>query len=264
MRRALFIPPFDELAEPAVLVELAVAAEEAGWDGVFLWDHILRADPPRPIADPWVAMAAMAMVTTTLRIGALVTPLVRRRPAKLAREIVTLDRLSRGRLVVGLGLGVDSGRELSAFGELVDERARGDLLDEGLELLMAMLSGEEVTFRGEHFVADRVTLLPAPLQQPHPPMWMATRTMNRRPLRRAASTQGIVPIEQSPEAVAEMLRVIAEHRGSLDGFDVVVSRSGPWSLDEWAAVGATWWLEDAPLGTTAAEAMALVEHPEGP
>ncbi len=139
VKHALYLPPFAELADPRVLRDLAAAAEESGWEGFFLWDHVLRPpDEVHEIADVWVSLAAVAAATTTLRLGPMVTPLVRRRVQKVAREVVTLDLLSSGRLTVGLGLGVDSGGELSKFGELTDERARGDLLDEGAGLLDAL------------------------------------------------------------------------------------------------------------------------------
>ena len=98
VRHALTIPPYGDLADPRRLVEVAVAAEAAGWDGVFMWDHVLRRPgDPQETADPWVAMAAMAMATERIRIGPMVTPITRRRPIKLARECTTLDHLSEGR-----------------------------------------------------------------------------------------------------------------------------------------------------------------------
>jgi alkanesulfonate monooxygenase SsuD/methylene tetrahydromethanopterin reductase-like flavin-dependent oxidoreductase (luciferase family) len=259
MKRALFLPPFDDLADARLLAELAGEAERAGWDGIFLWDHVLRPDPPRPVADPWVALAAIAMTTDRMRLGPMVTPLVRRRPQKLAREIVTLDHLSGGRVTVGLGLGVDTGRELSAFGEVTDAAERGDLLDEGLTVLRGLVSGDRVDHRGRHFVAEGVTLSPPALQRPTPPFWMAARTMNQRPLRRAALADGLFPIEVAPEQVAEMLAVIGSHRpAGLDGFEVVALASGGWSRDEWAAVGATWWFADLGPGATATDVRELI------
>jgi alkanesulfonate monooxygenase SsuD/methylene tetrahydromethanopterin reductase-like flavin-dependent oxidoreductase (luciferase family) len=162
VKRALFLPPFDDLADVRVLAGLAAEAELAGWDGVFLWDHVLRPDPPRPVADPWIALAALAMRTERVRLGTMVTPLARRRPQKLAREVATLDHLSGGRVTLGLGLGVDTGRELSGFGEpVIGAAERGDLLDEGLPLLRAMLRGERIDHHGRFFTADGVTLVPS-------------------------------------------------------------------------------------------------------
>ena len=133
VKRAVYVPPFGELADPRVLAELASAAEERGWDGFFVWDHILHRSPVRAIADPWVALAAIACATSTLRIGPMVTPLSRRRVQKLARETVTLDILSSGRLTLGVGLGSDRNGELEPFGEVTNPRERARLLDNGLD-----------------------------------------------------------------------------------------------------------------------------------
>ena len=123
-RRGIFIAPFDELADPNTLAALAASAEAHGWDGLFVWDHVRYRAPVRAVADPWVALAAVAAATDRIRLGPLVTPLARRRVQKLARETVTLDHLSRGRLVLGVGLGSDRNGELGPFGEVVDLRER--------------------------------------------------------------------------------------------------------------------------------------------
>ena len=239
MRHALTIPPYGELADPAALVEVAVAAERAGWDAVFLWDHVLRRpEDPQETADPWVAMAAIAVATE--RIGPMVTPVTRRRPIKLAREATTLDHLSRGRLTLGLGLGVDTTRELSAFGEIVDARARGERLDEGVELLCAFWSGEEVDFHGEHFVADHVTVLPRPHQRPRIPLWFAARGGAEKPVRRAARYDGLYPIEVDDDSLAAMLEIVREVRGSLDGFDVIVRPTDAAQYRRFEELGVTW------------------------
>ncbi len=241
MRHALTIPPYGELADPAALVEVAVAAERSGWDAVFLWDHVLRrVDDPQETADPWVAMAAIAVATERIRIGPMVTPITRRRPIKLARETTTLDHLSGGRLTLGLGLGVDTTRELSAFGEIVDARVRGERLDEGAELLCAFWSGEEVDFHGEHFLADHVTVLPRPLQRPRIPLWFAARGGSVKPVRRAARYDGLYPIEVDDTALREMLAIVREERGSLDGFDVVVRPGDPAQYRRFGELGVTW------------------------
>src|SRR5215211_309557 len=131
MRYAINMPHFGPFGDPRRLAELAREAEQAGWDGFFLWDHLLF-EQPLPMVDPWVAMAAMAMTTERIKLGALVTPLPRRRPRKLAREIVTLDHLSNGRLIVGVGIGGDWWGEYSAFGESPDDKLHAAMLDEGL------------------------------------------------------------------------------------------------------------------------------------
>ncbi|HEX5195262.1 MAG TPA: LLM class flavin-dependent oxidoreductase [Solirubrobacteraceae bacterium] len=162
-RRGLYIAPFDGLASPAALAELAAVAERAGWDGVFVWDHLLYSEPVRELSDPWICVAAIAARTTRLALGPMVTPLARRRPQVVARQALTLDRLSEGRLVLGFGLG-DDGRngELSRFGEELDPRRRGAMLSEGLDVLRGLLSGERVEHRGEHYTADGVRFEPPP------------------------------------------------------------------------------------------------------
>ncbi len=251
MLHALFLPPFGALADPIRLVEHAVAAEAAGWDAVFLWDHVLRQPhEPADIADPWVAMAAIASATSRIRIGPMVTPITRRRPIKLAREATTLDHLSRGRLTLGLGLGVDTSRELSAFGEVTDARARGERLDEGAELLCALWKGEEVNFHGQHFTADSVVALPVPFQQPRIPLWFAARGKARRPVRRAARYDGLFPIEVDATQLVDMLDVVRTERGSLDGFDVMVAPSTALPYATLADFGVTWAVTGPAPGQT--------------
>src|SRR4051794_10234880 len=136
MQRGLYLPPVGPLSDPRVLAEIAASAEENGWDGLFLWDHLLRPiEEPAGVADPWVALTAIAAATTRLRIGPMITPIARRRPLKLAREVASLDLFSRGRLTLGLGLGVDAGGEFSRTGDEVDPKVRGEMLDEGVRLL---------------------------------------------------------------------------------------------------------------------------------
>ncbi|HEV7958536.1 MAG TPA: LLM class flavin-dependent oxidoreductase, partial [Acidimicrobiales bacterium] len=153
MRHALFLPAFDGLADPARVVELAVAAESSGWDGFFLWDHLLYGPRVRDILDPYTCLAAVAAATSTIELGPMVTPLVRRRPAVLARQAVTLDLLSHGRLVLGLGIGDDFAGELSSFRDAVEAPTRGRMLSEGLDVLSQLLSGNAVNHDGEFYRA---------------------------------------------------------------------------------------------------------------
>ncbi len=243
VNHALFLPPAGELADPATLIEIAVTAERSGWDGLFLWDHVLRpATEPQEILDPWIMMAAIATATTSIRLGPMVTPLTRRRPIKIAREAVTLDHLSRGRLTLGLGLGVDTYGELSKFGDVADPRIRGQRLDEGAELLVRMWSGEVVDFHGEHHMADNVIVLPRPFQQPRIPLWFAARGDARRPVRRAARYEGLFPVDVDPDGLRTMLDVVRTERGSLDGFDVAIKFEGASHLETCQELGATWVL----------------------
>lgn len=253
MRHGLFLPPFGELADPRLLADLAAEAEVSGWDGFFLWDHVQYHDG-EPVADPWVALAAIAAATSTLRIGPLVTPLSRRRPQVLARQTATLDQLSDGRLVLGVGLGGDGRRELSAFGEETDGRRRAALLDEGLELLQALWTGEEVHHAGPGYRADGVRFLPRPVQRPRIPIWVGLKWPNRAPLRRAARFDGVFPIELEPADLPALLDEVRALRPTDEPFDVVVRGEPGTDPTPWADTGATWWLEAFPSGATAADA----------
>jgi alkanesulfonate monooxygenase SsuD/methylene tetrahydromethanopterin reductase-like flavin-dependent oxidoreductase (luciferase family) len=257
VQHGLSLAPFGELADPWVLSDLAAEAEAAGFDGVFVWDHMLRAGPPRPMADPWVALAAVATRTSRIRLGPLITPVARRRPQKLARETTTLDHLSRGRLVLGVGLGVNTAGELTRFGEEDDDRRRGDRLDEGLELLCRLWSGEEVVHAGPSFKADGLTFLPRPLQEPRIPIWVAARTGNARPVRRAARFDGICP-DTTPEGLEWMLDLIRRERGDLVGFEVIGRGGAGDDPEPWRRLGATWWITEPPESVTAADVRAVI------
>ncbi|HWL43710.1 MAG TPA: LLM class flavin-dependent oxidoreductase [Ilumatobacter sp.] len=261
MRHGLYLAPFEELAEPAVLAELGVAAEQHGWDGLFMWDHVYR--PPEEttlIGDTWISAAALAVRTERLQIGATVTPVTRRRPQLLARESVAVDRLSQGRLIVGLGLGVDIGGELSRFGEVVDPVVRGERLDEGAELLLALWSGEEVNFTGKHFQAEGVRFLPTSVRQPHPPLWFAARGVSgARPVRRAARLgDGLHLIEIDAEGLSRVAALVAELRGSLDGFDFAVTTDAGTGGAQWSGTAATWLLQSFAPTATAAQVEAVI------
>jgi alkanesulfonate monooxygenase SsuD/methylene tetrahydromethanopterin reductase-like flavin-dependent oxidoreductase (luciferase family) len=167
MRLGLYIPLFDELADPALVARLCAEAEEAGWDGAFVWDQVRWREPVVGVADPQITLAAIASATERMRLGPMVTPLARRRPAKVARETATLDRLSGGRLTLGVGLGSDRfAGEYSITGEEVDDRRRAAMLDEALDILEAAWSGELVRHRGEHYTVDAMRFLPRPMQRP--------------------------------------------------------------------------------------------------
>ncbi|HLH46670.1 MAG TPA: LLM class flavin-dependent oxidoreductase [Acidimicrobiales bacterium] len=262
MRHALFVPPFGELAEPAAVVELAVAAEGRGWDGLFLWDHIKRPPwEPAEVADPWIVLAAVAAATTRLRLGPMITPLARRRPQKVARESVTLDRLSGGRLTLGVGLGVDTDGELGRFGEVTDDRLRADRLDEALDLLLALWSGDEVDHRGPHYRAEGVAFRPLPQQQPRIPVWCAARGEGApRALRRAARLDGLFPVDTTPAQAGRMLERVAAIRGSLDGYDLALEAGPDTDPDDLVRAGATWALTPVATGVSRREALAVVDR----
>jgi alkanesulfonate monooxygenase SsuD/methylene tetrahydromethanopterin reductase-like flavin-dependent oxidoreductase (luciferase family) len=244
-RRGLFLPPFDVLADPRRVAELAVQAENAGWDGVFLWDHLLYSAPVRAISDPWICCAAIATSTSRIQFGPMVTPLTRRRPQVLARQAAALDQLSGGRLVLGFGLG-DDGEvgELSRFGEEAGPRVRAVRLDEGLDLVRRLLSGAVVDHDGVHFAARDVAFQPPATRPGGIPFWIGGRWPNVAPLHRAARYDGAFVISvPGPSGLAQVRNTVAAARpGGLGGFDLVVELPVGEDPEPWGAAGATWVL----------------------
>jgi alkanesulfonate monooxygenase SsuD/methylene tetrahydromethanopterin reductase-like flavin-dependent oxidoreductase (luciferase family) len=250
MRCGLYIAPFGELSDVRALAELAAAAEASGWEGVFLWDHVMT-HGDIAVANPWIALTAVALATERVRLGAMVTPLARRRPWDVAREVAVLDQLSGGRMVFGAGLAGDGRRELTAFGEERDPRARAELLDEALELIIALWSGGPVTSPGPAYPVDGARVLPTPAQTPRPPVWLGCVWPHRRPLRRAARYDGVFPVSHvgplTGDDLREMMGYVGEQRPVGAGpFDLVVTnheRPDPERAAELAGAGATWWLQ---------------------
>src|SRR5512140_335493 len=164
MQFAIDIPNFLDYADPHLVAEVAREAEDAGWDAIWVWDHIMRS-PADPHADPWILLAAIATATTRIRLGPMVVPLARRRPSHVAKEAVTLDLLSHGRLTLGVGSG-SRDLEFTAFGDPAALRTRAEMLDEGLAVITGLWSGGRFDFDGRHFHTHVESFLPVPLQQP--------------------------------------------------------------------------------------------------
>jgi alkanesulfonate monooxygenase SsuD/methylene tetrahydromethanopterin reductase-like flavin-dependent oxidoreductase (luciferase family) len=252
MRFAIDTPNFGDYSDPRLLAELAQKAETAGWDGFFLWDHI-GARWAFPIGDPWVALAAMAMTTERIKLGTLVTPLPRRRPWKLARESVTLDHLSNGRFILGVGIGSDIEKEYSCFGEAGDDRLHGAMLDEGLDVLVGLWSSEPFSYSGEYYDIEQAHFLPPPVQSPRIPIWVADVWPHKRPLHRAAAWDGVVPFAADRALTADEIRNIVSYikrrRISPEPFDVafgfpdIDTNLTAECLQAYAQAGVTWWLE---------------------
>ncbi|MGB0114270.1 MAG: LLM class flavin-dependent oxidoreductase, partial [Ilumatobacteraceae bacterium] len=216
----LGVPNGGDFADPRRLVELARAAESAGWDGFFLWDHVTRRRPWKPMIDPWVTLAAIAVNTESLVIGPMVTPLARRRVSVVARETATLDLLSDGRLRLGVGLGAPDD-EFTRFGEDADPVRRARILDESLDALGALWSGDPVTFRGDHVTVDDVQFLPRPVAG-RVPIWVAGGWPGGAPFRRAARHDGVWPVAKAGGyvSVAEFTECVAAVRGHRDALGV--------------------------------------------
>jgi alkanesulfonate monooxygenase SsuD/methylene tetrahydromethanopterin reductase-like flavin-dependent oxidoreductase (luciferase family) len=237
-RRGLFVAPFDALADARVVGDLAATAEEVGWDGFFVWDHLQYGDRVTAVADVWTCCAAVALRTDTLLFGPMVTPLARRRPQVLARQAASLAVLSRGRFVLGLGLGDDWVGEFSAFGDEPDPKVRGRMLDEGLEVLTTLLSGARVDHDGAHYAVHAGGFRPAPAV----PIWLAGRFGNPAPVRRAARYDGFFVIGlDRPEDLDEVTAGLAEHSPA-PGFDLVVDLRPEQDAAPWLDRGASWVL----------------------
>jgi alkanesulfonate monooxygenase SsuD/methylene tetrahydromethanopterin reductase-like flavin-dependent oxidoreductase (luciferase family) len=261
MRYGVYVPNFGPYGDARVLADLAYEAELAGWDGFFLWDQVSKSTlTPTidPMVDPWIALTAIALRTRTIRLGTLVTPLPRRRPWMLARETVSLDHLSAGRLVFGVGAG-GGFYDFEALGEVSDAKALAALLDEGLEVLTGLWSGEQYSYEGIEYHIKEAQFLPRPLQSPRIPIWVANLWPSKAPLRRAVRWDGIVPIGRdlplaamlTPEEIQEIVRSVTSqpeysspfevvHSGITGGIDAAHDRE---IVAAYERVGVTWWIE---------------------
>jgi alkanesulfonate monooxygenase SsuD/methylene tetrahydromethanopterin reductase-like flavin-dependent oxidoreductase (luciferase family) len=260
MRFGFVLPGGDARAA----VELAQEAEAAGWDGFFLPDCIsieTEHHPPGPFYDPWVVLAAIAIRTSRLRFGTMLTALPRRRPWKLARELATLDLLSNGRVILSAGLGAaqdDAG--FYKVGEPLDRRTRAELLEEGLEILDGLWRGRPFTYHGQHFQIQGMTLLPPPVQQPRIPLWVVGAWPHEKSMRRALRYDGLLPNKFNPDGsfgevtpadLRAMRAFAALHRPDDTPFDIVVEGKTPGAdrrqaagiARQWEEAGATWWIE---------------------
>lgn len=261
VRFGLGVPNGGDFADPARLVGLACDAEAAGWDGVFLWDHVIRRAPWQPMVDPWVTLAAVAVATDRVIIGPMVTPLARRRVSVVARQTTTLDHLAAGRLRLGVGLGAPDD-EFTRFGEDADPRRRARVLDESLDVLGQLWTGEPVTYRGDHVVADDVEFTPRPVHG-RVPIWVAGGWPGGAPFRRAARHDGVWPIPAPGTRLgvtefADCVATVREHRDALGrtgAFDACFPSTSPADPDgsageqvtdrigRLARAGMTWWIE---------------------
>jgi alkanesulfonate monooxygenase SsuD/methylene tetrahydromethanopterin reductase-like flavin-dependent oxidoreductase (luciferase family) len=266
MKHGLSILNFGETGDARLLAEIASEAEAAGWDGCFLSDHVrwpagdqdtipsMPAVDPEPTADPWVALGAMAMRTERISLGTLVTPLPRRRPTKLAREVATLDQLTRGRTILGVGGGLWP-EEFEALGDESDRKVRAAMLDEGLELLESLWSGEPVKHVGAHYRAETTAFAP-PCQKPRIPIIVAATWPIRKMLHRAAKWDGVFPLTRrgtplSPEEISELARTVSSLRITSEPFEILCqgqtqgngSSTDAALVEAYEAAGGTWWIE---------------------
>lgn len=261
MKFGVTLPPIGPYSDPNILSDLAVEAEAAGWDGFFVWDHNLYFSPyePKvpmhPFVDPWIALAAVAVKTSRVKLGPMITSLARRRPWKVARETVSLDLLSHGRLIMGVGLGAPADLDFGMFGEETDDRLRARKMDEGLAILDGLWTGEPFRFDGEFYHMGEVTFLPKPAQQPRIPVWIGGGWNTPAAARRAAKWDGFFPQKwRHLLSVEEWRDIIARTTDARTGstpFDWIQSGRTPGEDPEQAAeivapfaeMGLTWWIE---------------------
>jgi len=263
MRFSINIPNFGDFADPRTVARVAVEAEQAGWDGLFVWDHVVHDKHERqgqPFGDPWILLTAAALATSRLRLGTLLTPVARRRPEQLARQVATLDSLSNGRMIFAAGLGGPIEDEFGSFGDTTEPTVLAERLDEGLGLLQRYWSGERVNHRGRHYEVRDVTLLPATVQRPRPPIWIGGFWPHRPPMRRAARFDGAVPLFMTArhghvppsDQVRDLVAYVRQHREQPDGhpFEIVLGGKTPDDpqqaraiIEPLAEIGATWWDE---------------------
>jgi hypothetical protein len=256
MQYGFIIPNGDIQTAP----DLAAEAEAAGWDGVFIPDCIsidTEGFPPGPGYDPWIVLAVMAVRTKHVRLGTMLSPISRRRPWKLARETVTLDHLSHGRLILPVGLGAakdDAG--FYKVGEAMDLKTRAKLLDESLDILTGLWSGQRFSYSGEHYHIQDMMLLPPPVQSPRIPVWVVGAWPYKKSMQRVLRWDGILPQKtdgtaMTPADIQAIKAFVDEHRTLKTPFDIALDAETPSNDHEraisivrpWAEAGVTWWLE---------------------
>lgn len=261
MKYGMSLPNFGWFSDIDLLIEYAVEAEEAGWDGFFLWDHLLifkQEDLVLPFVDPWIALTAIACNTKHIRIGPLVTPLPRRRPWKVAREALTLDHLSKGRLILGVGIGAPPDVEFGYFGEECDAKIRAAMLDESLDIITGLWTGKPFSYTGKYYQIEEMTFLPKPKQSPRIPIWVGGGIPYTAPFKRAAHYDGVSPVHSrwpelvTPEDLDFVLDIVSSERKNLKNYDIIIcgsttgtdSQKDQDTLAPWKERGVTWWLED--------------------
>lgn len=256
VRYGLYVPDFGKSAFPRTMANLAYEAEQAGWDGFFLWDHILEWNERVPIFDSFTILAAISMRTERIRIGTTITPLPRLKPWIVSKQVATLDHLSGGRMVLGVGLGNPESTDYARFDESPDVRVLAEELDESLAIITGLWSGKPFSFSGKHYRIKETLFLPSPVQKPRVPIWVGGGWPRAGPFLRAARWDGVVPIIlpeklPNPSEIQEIVAYIKKHRSSLEGFDVVeinwttgVNRkANARKVSYYAEAGVTWWLE---------------------
>lgn len=255
-----FVIPGGEIS---TLVEFAYEAEVAGWDGIFIPDCIYidnMLDPMMPSFDPWVMLGAMAVRTHRIKLGTMITPLSRRRPWKVARETMTIDQLSHGRLILPVGLGALDDAGFGKVGEATDRKTRAQLLDESLEIITGLWSGKPFHYDGEHYSLQEMVFLPPPVQTPRIPIWIVGAWPRKKSLQRVLNYDGLLPNKLNEDGtmgeitlndIRDMKAYVSEHRTLHTPFDIIWEGQTPGKdrakgaaqVQPWIEAGITWWIE---------------------
>ena len=250
------MPNFGTASHPETLAKLALESEKSGWDGFFLWNHLVEWDKRVPIYDSFTSLVAIALNTTRIRVGTTVTALPRFKPWEVARQTISLDHLSQGRLTLGVGLGTEESCDYERFGENADNKTLAEKLDESLDIITGLWTGRPFSYQGKHYRLQKTSFIPTPVQKPRIPIWVGGFWPRKAPIKRAAKWDGVIPLKLpekllEPEDLREITSYLRKRNITKAKFDFVnIGWTTGTNRDrdrEKAApfieAGMTWWLE---------------------
>ena len=255
MKCGISIANFGVSSKPQDYAKLAKTVEEAGWDGVFVSDSF---NPFDFYSDPWTVLASISSQTDQLTLGTWLTPVPAQQPWRLARSAATLDQLSNGRLLLGVGLGTPD--DYKTYEGEYKPKALGRKYDEALEIITRLWSGEEVFFSGEFFTVNGGKLSVLPVQKPRIPIVMGCWWPHKKPFRRAANWDGIMPAwpamypgvvgpqgEKATDTYEGELRALIRYYRGLTGYEsreiILPAGHENLRLDLFRELGATWLID---------------------
>jgi alkanesulfonate monooxygenase SsuD/methylene tetrahydromethanopterin reductase-like flavin-dependent oxidoreductase (luciferase family) len=252
----LYVPNFGTAAHPSLLAKAAMEAEKSGWDGFFLWDHLVEWNKPVPVYETFTSLAAIAANTNRIRIGTSISPLPKYKPWIITRKTVALDHLSDGRLTLGVGLGAAESTDYGRFGETPDNHVLAEKLDESLKIITGLWTGKPFSHRGKHFLIKKSVFRPSPLQKPRIPIWIGGSWPHKAPFRRAAKWDGTIPLRApgrlaEPTDIKSVATYVQNHRSGKRDFDIAsigwtsgINRTKDREkVSRYVNAGTTWWLE---------------------
>jgi alkanesulfonate monooxygenase SsuD/methylene tetrahydromethanopterin reductase-like flavin-dependent oxidoreductase (luciferase family) len=272
MKFGLEVPTTGAWADVRVQVQVALEAEAAGWDGFFVGDALLD-QKQEAVLDPWIALTALMLSTSSLKLGVLALPLARHHPWLTALRLANLDQASGGRIICVVGLGY-SERDFAAFGQAGAKAMRARQLDEGLAILAGLWTQAPFSFSGEYYTVDQATILPKPAQSPRIPLWVVAGWPHHAPFRRAAQWDGVCVKAirhqtyewMTVEAFREAVSYVHARRVPGRPFEVIMSGQSPHEKVEagrkvrpFQEAGATWWVEVG-YGLTLEEFRVRIRH----